>query len=434
MRLSKVVVLALSLCVALSALAFANGSQEGSSAKSQPKTINLNLWRAGTDALEQGYWEGAIKIYERMHPNVDIHLTSIPWGNGFEAKLNTAYVGHEFPDVVSYSIASIAGHAAAGQYAPLNKYVKTWAGRTDIIPKILDLGKYNGKIYGIGFIPDPRVLVWRKDFFAQAGLNPNNPPTTWSQLASDAGKLTVRQNGITTRSGFYIRQTVDNGNAAQDWQVFALQNGSPIINVPENKALFDNPKGVQAAAFLTSMYRAGDSTQVAGNSSIDPFSMGTAAISYEDPNAVKALISQDPSLKGQVGFAPPTKKVRRATFAGLRLLFMGSQSKHKQAAWDFMKFILSKKETWRRYQVMKVTPVLNSLKQRYIQVDPQENAAVFTGVEVGQGYPIVTYSFNFMELISSALDEAYYGKESPQAAFNNANAQFKKDLPAWLNK
>jgi len=37
-------------------------------------------------------------------------------------------------------------------------------------------------------------------------------------------------------------------------------------------------------------------------------------------------------------------------------------------------------------------------------------------------------------LISSALQQAYYGVKSPQQAFTDANAQFKKELPAWLGK
>ena len=412
----------------------ANGSQENPAA-SQPtanQAVTLNLWRAGSDALETAYWESAIKIYEKDNPNVTINLTSIPWGNGLEAKLNTSYVGGTFPDLISYSIASIAPHAAAGQYAPLDSFVKTWPGKSDLIPKLLTLGQFDGKLYGIGFIPDPRVLVWRKDNFKEAGLDPNTPPTTWEALGADALKLTKKVNNATSVAGFYIDDRVDNGNAAQTWQVFAVQNGSPILDVANNTALFDNPKGVEAAAFLTNLYRKGVSIQV--GPTIDAFGTGQAAMSYDNPSAVKSLIDQNPALKDQIGYAPPAARVQKSTFSGLRLMFIGSQSKYKEADWKVIEFLLSKDETWRRYETLRAPIVLESLKDRFIQANPQVNGAVYEGILVGQGYPIVPYSFNFMELISSALQQAYYGVKSPQQAFTDANAQFKKELPAWLGK
>ena len=422
------------LFVAAISFVTANGSQEKSAGAQAgaPQTVTLNLWRAGSDAIESSYWESAIQIYEKANPNVKINLTSIPWGNALEAKLNTAYVGGTFPDLVSYSIASIAPHAAAGQYAPLDEFVKSWPGKSDLIPKILSLGNFNGHIYGIGFIPDPRVLVWRKDYFQAAGLDPNTPPSSWESLATDALKLTQKTHGATTRAGFYIDDRVDNGNAAQTWQVFAVQNDSPIMDVSKNEALFDNPKGVEAAAYLTNLYRQGVSIHV--SATVDAFSNGQAAISYDNPSAVQTLINQNPDLKGQVGYAPPLKRVQQSTFAGLRLMFIGSQSKYKEADWKFIEFLLSKDETWRRYQTLKSPIVLQSLKDQFIQADPSVNAAVYQAILVGQGYPVVSYSFNFMELISQALQQAYYGVKSPQRAFDDANAEFTKQLPAWLGK
>jgi multiple sugar transport system substrate-binding protein len=414
-------------------LVFGTGSQESPAAKGTAvEPVTLTLWRAGSDALETQYWEGAIKIYQDKHPNVTVKLTSIPWGNDMETKLNTAYVGGTFPDVVSYSIASIAGHAEAGQYAPLDAYVAKWNGKSDVLERILNLGEYKGHTYGVGFIPDPRVFVWRKDYFAGAGLDPEKPPKTWEDLQGYAVKLTKIENGITTRGGFSIRKEVNNGDAAQDWQTFALQNGSPIIDVPNNKPLFNNPKGVEAADFLAGMYRKGVSPQVAMGE--DAFALSRVAMAFANPSSVKSLTNNNPNLKDQVGYAGPMQREKKATFAGLRLIFMGSTTKHTSDAWNFMEFVLSKDESWRRYQVLRAPIVLKSLKDDFIKDNPTVNSAVFEGIEYGQGYPIVTYSFSFMELISRALQSAYFGQSSAKDAFADAEKEFYKQLPAWLNK
>ena len=429
-RRSIVSVVMMAVCAGL---VFGAGTQEPAAGKEKAaEPVSLSLWRAGSDELETQYWEGAIKIFQEKHPNIQVKLTSIPWGNEMETKLNTAFVGGTFPDAVSYSIASIAGHAETGQYAPLDTYLTKWSGKADVIDRILKLGEYKDHTYGIGFIPDPRVFVWRKDYLAEAGLDSEKPPKTWEELGDYAVKLTKIQNGITTRGGFSIRKEVDNGDAAQDWQTFALQNGSPIIDVPNNKALFNNPKGVEAAAYLADLYRKGVSPQVAMGE--DAFALSRVAMAFANPGSVKALVNNNPGLKTQVGYAGPMQREKKATFAGLRLMFMGSGSKHKAEAWDLIDFVLSKDESWRRYQVLRAPVVLNSLKDDFIKDDPVVNSAVYEGIEYGQGYPIVTYSFNFMELISRALQSAYFGQSSAKDAFNDAEKEFNKQLPAWLNK
>ncbi len=36
------------------------------------------------------------------------------------------------------------------------------------------------KIYGAGFTPDVSILVWNKDLFRQAGLDPDKAPENWA--------------------------------------------------------------------------------------------------------------------------------------------------------------------------------------------------------------------------------------------------------------
>ena len=53
----------------------------------------------------------------------------------------------------------------------------------------------------VPWISDVRVLFYRSDILAQAGIT--RPPTTWAQLHADAAKLATRG---TNQYGFYIPQ------------------------------------------------------------------------------------------------------------------------------------------------------------------------------------------------------------------------------------
>lgn len=405
---------------------------EGTSKKNgNDGEISLKFWRAGTDPLENQYWKRVISEYEEAHPNVTIELTEIPWGDEIETKLSTAFVGNTAPDVISFSIASVAARASLGHYLSLDEFIENWDGKDDLIDKVVEAGIYNGEVYGLGFIPDPRIFVWRKDFFEEAGLDPEAPPKSWEELAEFAEKLTVKEKNNVIRGGFQIRTQVNASGAVQTWQTFALQNGAQIIDAENNKATFASPEGIEAAEFLTEMVQNGVTIPVGDT---DPFNEGKAAMAYVNPTAVLELITNNPELEGQIGFDLPIERKEEATFAGLRLLFMGSQTKHKEESWEFMKYVLSKEETWKRYKELGAPVVLKSLQDQYIKDDPEVNSAIFKGVTVGVGYPQVPYSFSYMELISRGLEQSYYGKKSPEEALKDAEAEFEKQLPQWLQE
>ena len=69
----------------------------------------------------------------------------------------------------------VPGHHVAGRTAcPYKKYLS---------PAHLGQATCNGEINGIPFTADVSVLYYNKTLFTKAGLNPNDPPTTWAQIA-----------------------------------------------------------------------------------------------------------------------------------------------------------------------------------------------------------------------------------------------------------
>src|SRR5262249_16266615 len=66
--------------------------------------------------------------------------------------------------------------------------------------------KAEGHYYALPFFEDTYMLYYNKDDFKAAGLDPNSPPSTISQLVADAAKLTVSDGkGGYSRLGFVPR-------------------------------------------------------------------------------------------------------------------------------------------------------------------------------------------------------------------------------------
>ncbi|GIO62814.1 ABC transporter substrate-binding protein [Paenibacillus cineris] len=403
-----------------------NGSTEKLSKNEDSNGVTLTFWRAGTDAQENAYWKRVISEFEASHPGVKVELSEAPFGNDMETKLNAAYASGTSPDVLSYTLASVAQRASLGQYEPLDDYLADWDGKKDIMSSVLETGAYNGKQYGLGFIPDPRVLLWRKDLFKEVGLDPEKPPGSWEELAEYAQKLTKRDGNTTTLAGFAIPTT----GAWTLWQSFVLQNGGQVIDEKNNKPLFDSPEAIEATKFLSELVTKRVTIPFDANKSNENlFPLGKAAIAYDSPTAYTNLQSDHPELKGQIGVSGPIARKEKATFAGMRLLFMSSQSKHKELAAEFIKQILSKEETWKRYQELGAPVVLDSLKADYIKDKPDINQAIFDAVSYGKGAAKVTYAGKLTEIISQNLESAFYGKVTAEQAMKNGVEQLNQELP-----
>ena len=87
-----------------------------------------------------------------------------------------------------------------GQAQDIQQYASSIPGFSDIIPAVkarLPEGRHRrpvtstacrSKNYTLG-------LVYNRDLFTKAGLDPNTPPTTWADVVADAKKISALGNG-----------------------------------------------------------------------------------------------------------------------------------------------------------------------------------------------------------------------------------------------
>jgi multiple sugar transport system substrate-binding protein len=81
----------------------------------------------------------------------------------------------------------------------ITKYVNALPYKSALSPGHLQLATANGQYFGVPYLADLSVLWYNKALFARAGLNPNDPPTSYALIVSDAEKIGALGHGI---SGF----------------------------------------------------------------------------------------------------------------------------------------------------------------------------------------------------------------------------------------
>ncbi len=391
------------------------------------KQIVLKFWKGGNDVIWHDYYLKLFKEYESKHPNIKIEFAEAPFGDAIDTKLNTAFASGAGPDIIHHALNAIAIRADKKQFEPLDKYIAHWKDKKDIMENIYEMGRYKGKIYGMGLYPTPAVFAYRKDFFKEAGLDPEKPPATWEELAEDAVKLTKRNGNVITRAG--LNMPIDEIKIIQP---FAIQNGAQIFN-KKGLPTFDNRQMVETLAYLTDLFKnkkvAIEQTKAKENQQ-SLFATGQAAMSIVQPTWIAQLLKNDPSLKDKIGFIDMKRKTK-AIWSGCELLFINSESKHKQESWDLIQFIMGKEEMWQRYVDTKCPVVRKSLQDQYIKDDPFINKVLLNAIAIGQGAPKTSWSQLYVyKYLPQAQQEAFYGKKTPAEALKDNLKQLKDEIAA----
>src|SRR5687768_3967511 len=116
-----------------------------------------------------------IPEFERRNPGIKVSLQQIPWIAAHE-KLMTANVGDATPDVAQIANTWIAEFVTLGA---LDDLATVRVDRGDYFPGIWATNVVDGKLYGIPWYVDTRVLFYRKDLLAAVGYP--HGPKTWSE-------------------------------------------------------------------------------------------------------------------------------------------------------------------------------------------------------------------------------------------------------------
>ncbi|WP_444545077.1 ABC transporter substrate-binding protein [Streptomyces filipinensis] len=128
------------------------------------------------------YWDTLVKAYESKHPGVKIDVSVYSW-NDVDRKVKDMVAAGHAPDMAQ--IGAYADYAAAGKLYPASELLSIRT-QADFLSQLSEAGQWNHTQYGIPFAASTRVLFYNKTLFAKAGIT---PPTTWDELAADAGTL-----------------------------------------------------------------------------------------------------------------------------------------------------------------------------------------------------------------------------------------------------
>lgn len=279
----------------------------GTASSSNGSDVTLKVWVMGDNSTNLN------KLLKDFTASTGIKVTTqaIPWANVNE-KLTTAVASGNGPDVTQIGLSQLPSFVAAGALKDITTQVAKDPALADA--QFLDgmsAAKLNpaGKVLSVPWISDTRVLFYRTDILAQAGIPA--PPTTLTRMHDDAVKLAARGKG---KFGYYIPQ----------WDAplpveFAWSMGGDITD-PSGRVSFNTPAFHKAVDYYASYYQeklvptASDFDQTQG------FISGSTPMVVSGPYLAQTIKTQAPELAGKWAVAPlPAGTTSTALLAGSTL-------------------------------------------------------------------------------------------------------------------
>jgi multiple sugar transport system substrate-binding protein len=180
-------------------------------------------------------------------------------------------------------------------------------------------------------------MFYNADLFRQAGLDPNQPPTTIDGIKSAA--LAIKSK--TGAQGAYLA-AVDPGKSDYFTQSLIDSNGGHEIG-PDGSPTFDQPPAVQALAAVQDLTKSGAQPAVTATSAIAAFTSGKLGM-LVGSTAVAASLQKAATGHFELrsaGFPSFGTTPATPTWSGAGLAVLSKDPAHQQAAWDFIKFLTS---------------------------------------------------------------------------------------------
>ncbi|WP_242462102.1 ABC transporter substrate-binding protein [Erwinia rhapontici] len=308
----------------------------------------LTLVEVITSPARTAVLQTMLTEYKKQHPDTEIEVISLPWGQAFE-KLGTMLQSGQVPDVVEMPDTWQGLYASNNMLEDLEPRLKSWQSTPELTDKALTMARAaNGKATMVPYGFYLRAMFWNKKLFQQAGLS--EAPKTMDEFVADAKKITALGNGI---SGYCMRGGVGGTNA---WMMFmAAMNGSPDFFDKQGNSTLTQPGALKGAQPLVDLYKSGgapkDSVNWGFNEIVSGFYSGKCAMLDQDPDALIAIKNSMPADDFAVAPMPVGPSGKAFPTIGYTGWSVFKQAKQKDQSWQLIQFLSNKENnlTWSKF-------------------------------------------------------------------------------------
>jgi multiple sugar transport system substrate-binding protein len=297
---------------------------------------NLSMW-VRESAADPG--KLMVDLWNQTH-DAQIELTAIP-DNQLVTKLAASVRAGDAPDLISFDLIYMPDFMRAGFLVDLTEQLQADSNYETHIQAYKDIATYEDRVYGVGFTPDVSILVWNKELFREAGLDPEVPPKTIyeiHEMATQIGAL-----GDDTY-GFYFAGSCPGCNIFVTSPLMVAGGAHILPRNAEDTAL-EGDAIREVLDQYRQMWEEGlipEAAEVdAGENFVSAFTAGNVGIAGTGGFLLSLMERQFPDFDYGVTLLPGLEEGQVSAFVGGDVVAIPTGGANEETAREFVTWVLS---------------------------------------------------------------------------------------------
>jgi multiple sugar transport system substrate-binding protein len=394
----------------------------------------VELWHFWSSPVRRNAIRRVVAICQQALPKIQITETFKPFGDIYTANTAAVAAGTGMPDVIVEDRPQLPQKAANNIETDLQALAtRDGIDGSAYWPFTWNQTLYKGDTYGIPFSTDTRMLYYSKNAFKEVGLDPEKPPTTWSELEAAAAKLDKKNaDGTYARLGF-------SPLIAGAWDQWATVNGAEYVT-KDGRPNVNDPKVVEALSWMKKWvdkfgnYAALDKFRNTFTSPPnDAFMSGKVAmvtdingyvsqLNFYRPQVNKADGSGKENLDWGIANLPHNDAAPEANYSGGFALSIPRGSKNQDAAWEFIKCATSENAvaSWAR-DTYEIPANIKAANDPTLTADPNW-VLMLNALKTTKTIPFASQDPNYGQEVDKRTRDVFEGKKDAKAALDEAQA------------
>jgi multiple sugar transport system substrate-binding protein len=386
---------------------------------------HLTLWQGINPPPNRDVFQKLVTKFNQAHPDIQVESLYVGQADQQLPKILAAVVGNAAPDLLWFGSMLTGQLVELDAIEPLDTFWKASTIAKDIDPALRESMEYEHHLWSIPFGTNNVGIFYRPSLFKAAGIQ--NIPTTWTELKATAKQLTRDTNGDGKIDTHGMLLPLGKGEwTVFTWLPFMWSAGGEIQS--ENSAInIDNSGSIAALDLWRELMQSGNAilSSPERGYELDNFMTGKVAMQLTGPWTLGQLAGRK-----DVDYAvmPIPRDKRSATSVGGENLFMmKGHPQHKQAAWQFMEYVLSQEfqTEWALgtgYLPVNLKSRQEFSYQEYIKKTPATQVFL-DQTKYGRPRPIAPGYSQISDNLGRAIESVLLNKSSPQTALKEARSR-----------
>ncbi len=384
--MKKKLVSVLAVTLAVSCVFCGCGSKKEEASEGGKTKLRFATWDVAADVDKQ---QAMVDKFNEEHDDIEVTLEA--YGQDFDTKISAGMGSGDTPDVM-YMWNYPAYHEGL---EPLDSYIEKEGEeyKNNFYEALWPYNSIDGSTYGIPVGFTTHVLFYNKDLFAQAGVAEPTADWTWDDLQTAAKTITDK----TDATGFAFSMKPD----PYDYEMFLWSNGAAYCDEEgELDGNLNSDKSQEVFEMFQDMEKDGYAVSTEGNGT-DEFRAESAAMYIYGSWSINDF--KEDGLNFGLVDIPAFKDAGQDSVSILSTsgIAMSKDSKHKEAAWEFVKFWTG--EYASKERIGSEMPALYSVVESEKIMEKEEFAPFYTMLEQSSGYTPASFIIEDWSEVSEAL-------------------------------